>query len=292
MATNQYFNKFKNTPEQNLVQDLVDESIKIHGIDCVYIPRTLVNVDEIFGEDKLPKFENGREIEMYVENYEGFEGEGEVMTQFGLDIKDEITLTLSRRRFLNVFADKNYAYPREGDLIYFPLSNGLFEINFVEREKNFFSFGKVFTYELRCSMFRYSGEDMDTGFDVIDGATADAIDRLINIVMGATSSGGQFTEGETVHVLSSAGVTGATLTAISWAGSTTGVLEANLVAGSIEGVSSAIGESSGASYEIASIGYTADFFAKDGMEDNTELMFEGSSFLDFTDKDPFSEGDI
>ena len=133
---------------------------------------------------------------------------------------------------------------------------------------------------------------MDTGFDVIDGATADAIDRLINIVMGATSSGGQFTEGETVHVLSSAGVTGATLTAISWAGSTTGVMEANLVAGSIEGVSSAIGDSSGASYSIASIGFTADFFAKDAMEDNTELMFEGSSFLDFTDKDPFSEGDI
>ena len=292
MAVNQYFNKFNNSPEQNLVQDLVDESIKIHGIDCVYIPRTLVNVDEIFGEDRLPKFENGREIEMYVESYEGFEGEGEVMTQFGLDIRDEVTLTLSRRRFLNVFADKNYPYPREGDLIYLPLSNGLFEVNFVEREKNFFSFGKVFTFELRCSMFRYSGEDIDSGFDVIDGATTDAVSNLVSIVMGSTANGVQFTEGEIVHLISSAGVTGATLTAISWAGSTSGVLDANLVSGSISGVSTAVGESSGATYSIASIGFTSDFFAKDAMEENTEFMFEGSSILDFTDKDPFSEGDL
>ena len=165
---------------------MVDESIKIHGIDCVYIPRTLVNEDEIFGEDSLPKFENGREIEMYVENYDGFEGEGEVMTQFGLDIKDEITLTLSNEDFSNVFADKKYAYPREGDLIYFPLSNGLFEVNFVEREKNFFSFGKTFTYQVKCSMFRLLGEDIDSGFDVIDGATSMRLINLVNIVMGST----------------------------------------------------------------------------------------------------------
>ena len=110
---------------------------------------------------------------------------------------------------------------------------------------------------------------------------------------GVNRNGVQFTEGEIVHLISSAGVTGATLTAISWdTGSTKGVLEANLVAGSISGVSTAIGESSGATYSIASIGLTSDFFAKDAMEENTEFMFEGSSILDFTDKDPFSEGDL
>ena len=129
MATNQYFNKFKNTAEQRLVQDLVDEAIKIHGVNMVYIPRTLVNKDEVFGEDRLPKFENGRELEMYVDSYEGYEGEGELMTQFGLEVRDEITLTVSRKRFLETFADKNYPYPREGDLVFFPLSEGLFEIS-------------------------------------------------------------------------------------------------------------------------------------------------------------------
>ena len=149
MATNQYFNKFKNTAEQRLVQDLVDEAIKIHGVNMVYIPRTLVNKDEVFGEDRLPKFENGRELEMYVDSYEGYEGEGELMTQFGLEIRDEITLTVSRKRFLETFADKNYPYPREGDLIFFPLSEGLFEINFIEREQNFFNFGKIFSFQLK-----------------------------------------------------------------------------------------------------------------------------------------------
>ena len=129
MPTNPYFNKTTVKSEQTLVQDLVDESIKIHGIDMVYLPRTLVNVDEIFGEDKLPKFEKGKFLEMYVEDFEGFEGEGETMTQFGLEIKDNLTLTVSRRRFLETFAAEDYPYPREGDLVFFPLNNSLFEID-------------------------------------------------------------------------------------------------------------------------------------------------------------------
>ena len=289
MATNQYFNKFKNKAEQRLVEDLVVESIKIHGVDCVYIPRTLVNVDEIFGEDKLPKFENGRELEMYVDSYDGFEGEGEVMTQFGLEIKDEITLTLSRRRFYEAFADKNYSYPREGDLIYFPLSNGLFEINFVEREQNFFNFGKTFTYQIKCSMFAYSGEDMDTGWDQIDGATADVYQGLLYVKLGSTGSGA-FTEGENAFLYNS-GVTGATMSVVLY-DSSSKVVEGTLLSGSITGINSILGESSGATYAIDSIGYTQDYFVKDPFEDNTDIQFEGSSFIDFTDTDPFSEGDL
>ena len=289
MATNQYFNKFKNKAEQRLVEDLVVESIKIHGVDCVYIPRTLVNEDEIFGEDKLPKFENGRELEMYVDSYDGFEGEGEVMTQFGLEIKDEITLTLSRRRFYEAFADKNYSYPREGDLIYFPLSNGLFEINFVEREQNFFNFGKTFTYQIKCSMFVYSGEDMDTGWDQIDGATADVYQGMLYIKLGSTGSGA-FTEGENAF-LYDGGVTGATMS-VALYDSSSKVVEGTLLSGSITGIDSILGESSGATYAIDSIGYTQDYFVKDPFEDNTDIQFEGSSFIDFTDTDPFSEGDL
>ena len=289
MATNQYFNKFKNTAEQRLVEDLVIEAIKIHGVDCVYIPRTLVNVDEIFGEDKLPKFENGRDLEMYVDSYDGFEGDGEVMSQFGLEIKDEITLTLAKKRFSETFADKNYPYPREGDLVYFPLSNGLFEINFVEREQNFFNFGKTFTFRIKCSMFVHSGEDIESGWDQIDGATSDVYQQMLYVKLGSTGSG-TFTEGENAF-LYDGGVTGATMSVVVY-DSTTSVIEGTLLSGSITGVDSILGESSGATYELDSIGFTQDYFVKDPFEDNTNFQFEGSTFLDFTDTDPFSEGDL
>ena len=288
MATNQYFNKFKSKAEQRLVEDLVVEAIKIHGVDCVYVPRTLVSEDDIFGEDRLPKFENGRELEMYVDSYDGFEGEGEVMTQFGLDIKDEITLTLSKRRFSETFADKNYPYPREGDLIYFPLSNGLFEINFVEREQNFFNFGKTFTFQVKCSMFVYSGSDIETGWDQIDGATSDVYQKMLYLKLGSGS--GTFTEGENAF-LYDGGVTGATMS-IALYDSSDSVIEGTLLSGSITGVDSILGESSGATYAVTTIGFTQDYFVKDAFEDNTTFEFEGSSFLDFSDTDPFSEGDL
>ena len=290
MATNQYFNKFKNTAEQRLVQDLVDEAIKIHGVNMVYIPRTLVNKDEVFGEDRLPKFENGRELEMYVDSYEGYEGEGELMTQFGLEIRDEITLTVSRKRFLETFADKNYPYPREGDLIFFPLSEGLFEINFIEREQNFFNFGKIFSFQLKCSLFRYSGSEFDTGFDQIDGVTSETVDQLYAAQMGSTGSG-NFTEGEIAYLSDTSGVTGATMNVIDW-DSSTKVAELQLVSGSVDNFRNLFGKSSGATYHIDSIGLTSDFFVKDVFNDNNTFGLESSTFLDFTDTDPFSEGDL
>ena len=290
MATNQYFNKFKNTAEQRLVQDLVDEAIKIHGVNMVYIPRTLVNKDEVFGEDRLPKFENGRELEMYVDSYEGYEGEGELMTQFGLEIRDEITLTVSRKRFLETFADKNYPYPREGDLIFFPLSEGLFEINFIEREQNFFNFGKIFSFQLKCSLFRYSGSEFDTGFDQIDGVTSETVDQLYAAQMGSTGSG-NFTEGEIAYLYDTSGVTGATMNVIDW-DSSTKVAELQLVSGSVDNFRNLFGKSSGATYHIDSIGLTSDFFVKDVFNDNNTFGLESSTFMDFTDTDPFSEGDL
>ena len=290
MATNPYFNKFKNKAEQTLVQDIVDESIKIHGVDMVYALRSLQNEDELFGEDRLPKFQDGRELEMYVESYDGFEGEGEVMTQFGLDIKDEMTLTLSKRRFSEVFADKtDVKYPREGDLIYFPLMDGMFEVNFVEREQNFFNFGKTFTYQIKCSLFKYSGEEIDTGFDRIDGVTSNAMNQLVHTTF--SSGTGQFTEGEVVNIISGSGITSATMEVVVWEGSTANVLESYLVSGGLTS-GRIVGQSSNADRVINTIGFTADFFAKDTMEDNTEFMIEASSLFDFTDTDPFSEGDL
>ena len=292
MATNQYFNKFAAKNEQTLVQDLVDETIKIHGVDMTYIPRTLQNEDEVLGDANLPLFEDAREIEMYVENFDGFEGEGEVMSQFGLQIKDELTVTVSSRRFGTVFSDKDYTSPREGDLIFFPLNNSLFEVNFVEREKNFFSFGKTFTFQMKCSFFKYTGEDFTTGFDEIDGVTSSAFDQLV--VVGATAGTGEFRDGERGHLYTNAAasVTGATIDIVEWNTNTDTATIRVLAGGTIGGATLMVGQSSGASFGIATIGTTQEYFAKDGLEENTEIDLEASTFLDFTENDPFSEGNF
>ena len=159
----------------------------------------------------------------------------------------------------------------------------------MEREQNFFNFGKTFTYQIKCSMFVYSGEDMDTGWDQIDGATADVYQGLLYVKLGSDGSG-VFTEGENAF-LYDGGVTGATMSVVLY-DSSSKVVEGTLLSGSITGVDSILGESSGATYAIDSIGYTQDYFVKDPFEDNTDIQFDGSSFIDFTDTDPFSEGDL
>ena len=133
MATNQYFNNYgTNTPDQRLIESIIIESIKVYGIDVNYLPRTLVNEDTIFGEDRVSQFKDSRVIEMYIKNVEGFEGQGDFLSKFGLDIRDQITFTVAIRRFDQL--ESGYPRPREGDLIYFPLGEraGLFEIQFVQ----------------------------------------------------------------------------------------------------------------------------------------------------------------
>ena len=130
MPTNQYVNHFGDTPEQNLIHDLLIESIKFYGMDVHWMPRiTSVNPDSILGEDTLESFNIQHPIEMYIKNVEGFEGEGEFLSKFGLDIRDQITFTVAIRRFNQL--QSGYERPREGDLIYFPLNKKLFQIQFV-----------------------------------------------------------------------------------------------------------------------------------------------------------------
>lgn len=177
MATNLYFNNFEHYGQQNLLEDLIIESIKIYGYDCYYIPRTLVKEDNLFGEDVLSKFDNNFPLEMYIKNVEGFEGEGDFLSKFNVEIRDEITFTISRRRFhdevlLDQLTQKedgnNATRPLEGDLIYFPLTGGLFEIKFVEDETVFYQMGELHMYDLKCELFEYSHEEIDTGIIEID----------------------------------------------------------------------------------------------------------------------------
>ena len=168
MSTNLYVNNYENKPEQKLVNDLLEEVIKFHGIDVHWIPRTLVAEDSLYGEDPFSKFEVSYLMEMYIKNIEGFEGEGDFLSRFGLEIRDQLTLTLSQRRFTDVVGADGYPRPREGDLIFFPLNKKLFEIKFVEHEQPFYPMGTLPVYELRCELFVYSSQDIDTGIPEID----------------------------------------------------------------------------------------------------------------------------
>ena len=171
MPTNVFFNHAVST-EQQLYEDLVVESLRIYGHEVYYLPREVVEEDSILNEDVQSRFGDAYQVEMYLENTEGFEGEGDLMSKFGVQVRDQATFIISLRsweRFISL--DSNLATsfrPNEGDLIYFPLSGSMFEIKFVEHEDPFYQVGKLFVFKLRTELFEYSQEDFDTGIGDID----------------------------------------------------------------------------------------------------------------------------
>ena len=177
MALNPFFLQGSQS-EQRLVQELINEQLQMYGVDVTYLPRKVVNRDSIFREIESSKFDDSYTLEAYVNTYEGYSGQGDVMSKFGLSIKDELTLTISRERyedfitpFLESETDSEIVLsnrPREGDLVYFPLGQRLFEVKFVEHEDPFYQLGKNYVYLLKCELFEYEDEVIDTGVDVID----------------------------------------------------------------------------------------------------------------------------
>jgi hypothetical protein len=163
MAINPYINLTTYNPEQTLVEDITVELIQGVGQDCLYVPRKALNIDRLFGEDPSSYFEKAYTIEMYIQSYKGFEGT-DVITQFGIEIKDKISLLMARRRFREIITalDPTITRPREGDLIYFPLSKSLFEINFVEHENPLYPLGRLYSYQITAELFTYSYEKITT----------------------------------------------------------------------------------------------------------------------------------
>ena len=182
MALNPFFLQGTSN-EQNLVQDLINEHLSIHGVEVTYIPRKIVNRATIMEEVTSSKFDDNFLIEAYVNTYEGYAGQGEIMSKFGVNIEDEVTLTISRERYEDFIAAFLESYPtnvievttrpREGDLIYFPLGQRLFEIKFVEHEVPFYQLGGHCVYELKCELFEYEDEVIDTDIDEIDELVQD-----------------------------------------------------------------------------------------------------------------------
>tara|TARA_Y100000992_G_C21264493_1_gene493174 strand:- start:946 stop:1830 length:885 start_codon:yes stop_codon:yes gene_type:complete len=163
--------------EQLLYENLVIEALKIYGQDVYYLPRDIVNENRIFGHDVPSRFNSSYKIEMYIDNIEGFDGEGDLFTKFGVEIRDEATFVVSRRRWKQTikYTDNeiNSNRPREGDLIYSEMSNKMFEITHVEHEQPFYQLQNVPVFKCRAQLFEFSDEDFDTGIERLDDIDKD-----------------------------------------------------------------------------------------------------------------------
>jgi len=209
MATNVFFDQAVKT-EQNLMEDLVVESLRFYGHNVFYLPRKIVNEDTILGEAADSSFEDAYEVEMYLEGVEGFEGEGDLYSKFGVEVRDNATFVLSRRsweRFVSL--DANLATglrPNEGDLIYFPLSKSLFEIKFVEHENPFYQLGKLYVFKMQCELFEYSGEKFDTNLSDLDEGVELAQGQAVELTLQTLTAARDFVVGETISQMVAPGI--------------------------------------------------------------------------------------
>lgn len=281
MPTNVFFNHAVNT-EQMLYEDLVVESLRMYGHDCFYLPREIVEEDSILGEDVQSTFGDAYGVEMYIENTDGFEGEGDLMSKFGVQIKDQATFVISLRsweRFISL--DSNLATslrPNEGDLIYFPLSGAMFEIKFVEHEDPFYQVGKLFVFKMQCELFEYAGEDFDTGTsaDLVELESA----YTIELTLKSTGSGNYLVN---ENITKDSTVVGEV---VSWNSATRKlVIKDNTTTLAVD--DELTGASSSAVYEIASI--TDVLTMNDDFSQNKDFEDNDSNFLDFSETNPFGE---
>ena len=181
MPTNFYFQSgltSGTTNEQRLIEDLIIESLKIYGQDIYYLPRTQVATDDIFDEDTLSQFTQAYPLEMYIQNVDGFEGQGELFTKFGIEIRDQATFVLSKRRWEQMVQTSGGVFslearPSEGDLLFFPLTGSMLEIKMVEFQNPFYQLSKINVFNLQCETFEYSSEVINTGIAVIDNIYAE-----------------------------------------------------------------------------------------------------------------------
>jgi hypothetical protein len=171
MPRNPYFT-MGTAPEQDILEDIIIESINIYGLDMYYIPRSLVAKDDLLGEDRLSEFKNSYPVVTYFESIDGFESSSYIQSKFGLSIEQTATLVIARKEWRNLVGRYGQSIlpnrPAEGDLIYFPLTNGLFEIKFVNHQDPFYQLGKLYVYKLSVELFQYASERFSTGVEEID----------------------------------------------------------------------------------------------------------------------------
>jgi hypothetical protein len=169
MATNFFFNNFQSSQEQLLLENLIIETIKIYGQDMWYMPRKLNNYDKVYGADDQSSYESAYPIEIYIKSVDGFSGDGNFMSKFGLEIRDQVIFSVAQRIFNEeVGSFSSQSRPNEGDLIYFPLNKKCFQVKYVNKFEMFYQLGALQTWEMTCELFEYSNEQMNTGIPEID----------------------------------------------------------------------------------------------------------------------------
>lgn len=268
--------------EQKFMENLVVESIEIYGQNIYYVPRDIVNRDTIFEEDSDGRFSSARAIRAYVNNAEGWEGQGELLSKFGIRIEDKTTFIFSREKFKEKVDDLETlnveGRPNEGDLIWFPITKHLFEIKFVEVEKPFYQLGKGYVWECQCELFEYSDEEINTGIadlDAIETAFANAI--TVGLVAGGS---GDFTVGETV----TGGTSNVTAEVKSWDSSTRTLIVINR-SGTFTIPETITGGSSSASWTTAS--YNTLNNQNTEFDQNYDFETLDNDIIDFTETNPF-----
>ena len=288
MATNRYF-KQKVRSEQNLFEDLVIESLQMFGQDVYYLPREIVNKDKIFLDDVPSRFSDAYKVEMYIENTEGFEGEGDLFTKFGIELRDQATFIVSRKRWVQLVGKRlevaNFR-PREGDLIYLPMSESMFEIRRVETETPFYQLKDLPTFRLQCELFEYSGEDFDTGVDTIQDVETE---NSFKYHLELDSGGGRFIQGETVTQVFDTYQMKGEVAFASDSGNTLHLIHSGATDGLFHEwttTKSIIGDNSQHVATPTSINQINDI-----LNDNQNKTFDDfeSDFLDFSESNPFGD---
>jgi len=294
MPTNVYFNPFPTsqvTSEQLLVEDLVIEAMKIYGMDVFYLPRSSQDqVDYLFGEDTLKQYVTAYPIEMYLENITGMDGEGDFISKFGLEIRDEIQLLVSRRRFAVTVPQSR---PNEGDLIYVPLVKNFFEITFVEHENDqamFYTLGRgrdanVYVYALKLKQFVFSNEYIEVGISEIDSQIREHYPRT-RIALNTGS--GTFINDEIIYQSANT-LANATATAIVFDFTPNTHVDVIRVKGTFV-TGNVKGNTSSSEWIINTISDTVTMDnAFEDIIDNNRIQTESDSIIDFTEVNPFGE---
>ena len=287
MATNSYFRTFDAKNEQELLHSLTQESIKIYGHDVSYIPRTLVNTDTVLGEDSISEYKDAYSVEMFIKSVDGFEGEGDLISKFGLEVRDQIVFSLARRAWEGLDLGVR---PKEGDLVYFPLTSKLFQIMFVEHETPFYQNGALPTFDLTCELFVYSDEKIDTDVDDID-----VIEQKQSFVrtFELSSVSGTFSEGETV----TGGTSAVTGEVARWDATTSYLYLINMTGNfTLNEILTGATSTATGTYsvkrttdETSETLTTIDSGQSDNVSSNKQFEIDADSVLDFTEGNPFGD---
>ena len=288
MATNHYFKNFNSFPQQELLNSLTKEVIQMSGINVLYLKGSATSSikDTLLNEETLVVYKSAYEIEMYINTTTGFEGGGDISSKFGLEIQDELILIVNKERFTE---ETFIANPREGDLIYFPLGRGIFQIKFVEHENPFYSLGKNTVYELTCELFKYSNEEFDIPA-IESGSLFDKVERENSTTTEITfpsNASTVFKIGETVFQGADLENSTARAKVASQDGNKINIYR---IRGSfVENIDI---QSTKSSLVVNLDSIDDQVISTSEFDDNKEFETEGDSILDFSEIDPWSEGDL